>query len=124
MKTYTARYERGDDGNWLVEVVEEPRIHTWGRSLHSARGHIREAAELWFEAEDFELVDELPAWVRRPLARAVPARAEAERAAEAAAEATIDAVRTLTDQGMSRRDVAGLLGISYQRVQQLVAEAS
>jgi predicted RNase H-like HicB family nuclease len=124
MTTYTARYERDDEGNWLAELVEEPRIHTWGRSLHTARAHIKEAAELWFDSDDLEVVDQFPKWVSRPLARAVPAREKAEKAAEAAAEATVNAVRSLTEQGLSRRDVADLLGVSYQRVQQLVAEAS
>ncbi|MDZ7732497.1 MAG: hypothetical protein U5R31_04730 [Acidimicrobiia bacterium] len=70
------------------------------------------------------MVEEFPKWIIRTLEDTVPVREEAERAAEAAAQATIEAVRSLTDQGLSRRDIADLLGISYQRVQQLVAEAS
>lgn len=123
MTTYTARYERDDEGNWLAELVEEPRIHTWGRSLSSARAHVHEAAELWFDAGPVAVIDEFPTWISQPLGETVPVRREAELAAEAAAEATINAVRSLTDNGLSRRDVADLLGVSYQRVQQLVAEA-
>jgi len=120
MTTYTARYERDPDGNWLAELAEEPRIHTWGRSLATARVNIREAAELWFDTEELAVVEEFPDWLRSPLDRALPAREEAERVVEAAAAATLDAVRELTSNGLSRRDVADLLGISYQRVQQLV----
>ena len=124
MNSLTVRYERDDDGNWLAELVEEPRIHTWGRSLSSARANIGEAAELWFETGDLTLVEEFPNWIVRTLEDTLPVREEADRAARAAAQATVDAVRSLTDQGLSRRDIADLLGISYQRVQQLVAEAS
>ncbi len=120
MTTYTARYERDADGNWLAELAEEPRIHTWGRSLATARANIREATELWFDIEELTVADEFPEWLRSPLDRALPAREEAERVVEAAASATLDAVRDLTDHGLSRRDVADVLGISYQRVQQLV----
>jgi predicted RNase H-like HicB family nuclease len=123
MTTLTARYTRDDDGNWLAELVEEPRIHTWGRSLATTRTNIREAAELWFEADEPVVVDEFPDWVRAPLDQAVPAREEAERVVEVAARATLDAIRDLTDNGLSRRDVADLLNISYQRVQQLVEQA-
>lgn len=122
MTTYTARYERDADGNWLAELAEEPRIHTWGRSLATTRTNIREAAELWFDIEELAVVDEFPTWLRSPLDRALPAREEAERVLEAAAAATLDAVRELTDNGLSRRDVADLLGISFQRVQQLVEQ--
>lgn len=120
MTTYTACYERDDEGNWLAELVEEPRIHTWGRSLASARVNIREAAEVWFDAEDLTIEDRYPDWVVGPLSEVLPARQEANRVIEAAAQATLDAVRDLTDNGLSRRDIADLLGISYQRVQQLV----
>lgn len=124
MKKYTARYERDAAGNWLAELVEEPRIHSWGRSLSSARTNIHEAAELWFETDDLALEEQYPSWIARPLAKAIPARREAERAADEAARATVHAVRSLTDRGLSRRDVAEVLGLSYQRVQQLLAEAS
>jgi transposase-like protein len=49
------------------------------------------------------------------------ARMEAEQAGTTAQESTVSAVRQLTDMGLSRRDAADLLGISHQRVQQLLA---
>lgn len=123
MTTYTARYERDVDGNWLAELAEEPRIHTWARSLATTRANIREAAELWFDVDELVVIDEYPTWVSSPLDLALPAREEAERVLEAAAAATREAVRELTEKGLSRRDVADLLGISFQRVQQLVDQA-
>jgi transposase-like protein len=49
------------------------------------------------------------------------ARDDAERAGSKAQEATIEAARRLAEMGVSRRDAADLLGISHQRVQQLLA---
>ncbi|MEQ8719422.1 MAG: type II toxin-antitoxin system HicB family antitoxin [Acidimicrobiales bacterium] len=123
MTTCTARYERDAEGNWLAELAEEPRVHTWARSLATTRAKIREAAELWFDIDELVVIDEYPTWVTSPLDLALPAREEAERVLEAAATATLEAVRELTDNGLSRRDVADLLGISFQRVQQLVDQA-
>jgi transposase-like protein len=53
--------------------------------------------------------------------RVSQARSKAEQAGEGAREATQEAARRLTAMGLSRRDAADLLGISHQRVQQLLA---
>ena len=51
------------------------------------------------------------------------ARREADQAGTKAQRATTTAVKRLTDLGLSRRDAAELLGLSHQRIQQLL-EAS
>jgi predicted RNase H-like HicB family nuclease len=45
---------------WYAQVGEEPRVHTFGRSLRSAVDHLRDAASLWFELDvaDIELIPE------------------------------------------------------------------
>jgi hypothetical protein len=53
----------------------------------------------------------------------VRARSAAERAGAKAQQQTLEAVKALTDLGLSRRDAAELLGPSHQRVHQLL-EAS
>ena len=55
--------------------------------------------------------------------RAARARTEADRAGEKAKEQTARAAKLLTDLGLSRRDTSELLGLSHQRIQQLL-EAS
>ncbi len=66
-ETYTAVYER-DGEAWLVEIAEEPRVHSQGPSLVAARGGIREALARWLETdpEELRIVDNfrLPAQIR------------------------------------------------------------
>jgi predicted RNase H-like HicB family nuclease len=126
MKIYTATYQRDRDGVWLVELVEEPRVHTFGRTLAKAREHVRDAAALWFDVapDSFDLVDDvrLPRKAKASLERARAERGRAQAAQETAVTRTRDAARALVDdEHLSMRDAAELLGLSHQRVQQLLA---
>ncbi len=90
-------FERDDDGYWLVELEEEPRVHSYGRTLAKAREHILDASTLWFEVapEELNLVEDirLPAPVKASLELARQEREHAQMAQEAAAGATRDAAR-------------------------------
>ena len=101
MRKLTAVFERDDDGYWLVELEEEPRVHSYGRTLAKAREHILDASTLWFEVapEELNLVEDirLPAPVKASLELARQEREHAQMAQEAAAGATRDAARQLTD---------------------------
>lgn len=126
--TYTAVFERGRDGFWEVELVEEPRVHTYGRTLAKARAYIREATAGWFDVgeDSFDVVEEmhLPKAVKDPLSRALRGRERAEAASAAALTMTREAAEALVRTGqLSTRDAAELLGLSHQRVQQLLAAA-
>jgi predicted RNase H-like HicB family nuclease len=126
VKTLTAVFQRDEEGYWLVELAEEPRVHTYGRTLAKARQHIFDAAALWFEVspEEFNLVEDirLPAPVKARLELARREREHAQAAQEAAAGATREAARALVREGrLSVRDAAEVLGLSHQRVQQLLA---
>ena len=50
--------EREKDSRWTVELEEEPRVHTWGKTVEQALARVREAAALWFQTDedDIELV--------------------------------------------------------------------
>ena len=52
VNTYTARLERENDGRWTVELAEEPRVHTWGKTVDQALTRMREAAALWFQTDE------------------------------------------------------------------------
>lgn len=111
-----------EDRAWLVNVAGTPGAHTFGRSLAEAKRHGTEVVALWFELEpdQFEIdwdvrLGDLAIAVKQ--ARAAMAHADADRLRRD------DAVRALTQAGMSYRDIAELLGLSHQRVAQ-IARAS
>ncbi|MDQ3679996.1 MAG: type II toxin-antitoxin system HicB family antitoxin [Actinomycetota bacterium] len=125
-KTYVAVYERdGADDAWNVHVKGLDGCHTYGRSLRQAQSRIREALGLWLDTDPASLTirDQLPAQLTAVADRVSRARSDAERAGSKAQQQTAQAVKTLTGLGLSRRDAAELLGLSHQRVQQLL-EAS
>ncbi len=124
MKTYTARLEREKDGRWTVELEEEPRVHTWGKTVYQALARVREATALWFQIEEdqIELVPwpMLPKSAGRTVEQARQAREQARSADRLAVERTRKAAAALTSRGISMRDAAAILGISHQRVHQLL----
>ena len=125
-KTYVAVYERdSEDDAWNVHIKGLDGCQTYGRSLRQAQGRIREALGLWLDRDPQTLIirDELPSSLSTVADSVARARQEAERAGTRAQEETTRAVKRLTDLGLSRRDAAELLGLSHQRVQQLL-EAS
>ncbi len=125
-KTYVAVYERDDeDDAWNVHIKGLDGCQTYGRSLRQAQARIRDALGLWLDRDPQTLLirDELPRSLTAVADSVARARREAERAGTKAQEETTRAVKRLTDLGLSRRDAAELLGLSHQRIQQLL-EAS
>lgn len=125
-KTYVAVYERDpEDDAWNVHIQDLEGCQTYGRSLRQAQTRIREALGLWLDRDPQQLAirDELPADLSAVAETVTRARREAEQAGTRAQEEMSRAVKRLTDLGLSRRDAAELLGLSHQRVQQLL-EAS
>lgn len=124
MKRYTVRYERDEGGWWVASVKGIRGCHTQGRTLDEARRRVREALGLVVaNAEAAELVDDvrLPREVRRTLAEFHAARSRAEREQQKARAAAKTAVRELRRRlKLGVRDAGTLLGISHQRVQQIV----
>ena len=128
---YVVRFDRdADSGWWVVRVPGIPGCLTQGRSIAEGRRRIREAMALFIDeaaAEQATLVDDvrLPGDVMRQIRLVAAQRALAERVRENANEVTRAAVKQLTRQaGLSVRDAAEMLGISYQRVQQLAGGGS
>ena len=123
VKNYRIVYELDESGHWIASVPAVKGCHTYGRSIHEARERIREALGLFVrDASRARLSDDirLPAGVRSLLARQREARSRAEREQQRARAVVSRAVVALTEElGLSVRDAGELLGISYQRVQQL-----
>jgi predicted RNase H-like HicB family nuclease len=125
MARYVVSYERDEGGWWTAELRGVPGVNSDGRTIADARRRVREALSLAIgdePAENAELVDDvkLPADVRRAVRRAVATRARADKLQAAALAATRTLVKELTRRhGLSVRDVAEMLDVSHQRVQQL-----
>jgi predicted RNase H-like HicB family nuclease len=124
VKTYRAVFELDESGAWIVRIPAIRGCHTYGRTLNQARRRIREALSLWVDDAEDALIEEqvrLPATARLALQRAKRARERAERAQSRAQEETERTARALLDElGIGMRDAGELLGLSHQRVQQLV----
>lgn len=124
VKSYTARLEHEKDGRWTVELEEEPRVHTWGKTVDQALARMREAAALWFQTDEDQITlvphPVLPKTTERTVEQARHARDQAKNADRLAIEQTRKAAAALTSRGISMRDAAAILGISHQRVHQLL----
>ena len=134
--TYVAEVERDESGNWVADVPALRGVHTHARTLASLRSCLQHAIALWLEVGRMdagerdphvdrdtitvELQVKLPAKARRATVGARRRRERARSAEAEAATATRDAARALVESGLSRRDAAELLGLSHQRVQQLL----
>jgi predicted RNase H-like HicB family nuclease len=130
-KRYTVRYELDEDGVWVATIPKLPGCVTQGRSIAQARKRIREALAAYTGdsrmAKAAELVDDIDV---RALGGASAElvgkinreRAELESRKRAVTRSTAQAARKLAKAGLSVRDVGELLGLSHQRVQQLLEQ--
>jgi predicted RNase H-like HicB family nuclease len=128
--TYHARFTLENDA-WLAQIEEIPQVHTFGRTLGKAREYIVDALALWLDESadairsriEFEIPD-LPGPIRQAAQLAVGARELAERVNAEAAELMTAAAATLVVDGhLSIRDAAEILGLSHQRVHQMLPDA-
>ena len=125
-KNYTARFERDEDGWWVVTVPELPGCHTQARSIAQGERRIREALAAVLDDDKAAAAATFTQDIRAPreLARVAAALVKA-RAKQAAADRetlrlTDAAVALIDESGLSVRDAARVLGVSFQRVQQLM----
>jgi len=119
-----------DEDAWMVWLKADERCHTDGRTIDEARVRIVDAAELWLSYEEDREVDESIRYelvetfdLGRHTDEVVAVQEDRKALAvieERLAKHTRSAAKALTKLGVSRRDAAELLGISHQRVQQLV----
>jgi len=121
---YTVRFERDESGQWIATVPRVRGCHTYGRSLDEARKRIREALGLFVtNADTATLVDDirLPVKARTMLRKVRNARTKARLEQARAARMAQEAAGTLRKRlRLSVRDTGQLLGLSHQRVHQLV----
>jgi predicted RNase H-like HicB family nuclease len=125
--TYRVVLERDESGSWIARVPAVPGCHTHGRSLVEARRRIREALSLWVDDSDrADLIDDvqLPRDALAAVSKSRRSRARLTTARANAAASTAEAVSYLVDElDLSVRDAAYMLGLSFQRVQQVAGPA-
>ena len=83
---------------------------------------IREALAAWLDRDPdgLAIASEWPRELEDVATKVSQARRDAASSAQAAGAATAKAARRLQRMGLSRRDTADVLGISHQRVQQVL----
>jgi len=117
-------FERDTDGWWVAWVPGVPGCHTQGRTLAQARERIKEALAVSLDKEELpDLVETIrfPKDVDHVLSSFREIRADAENALVRAKAVTRRAAVVLTAKwGVSLRDAADILGLSHQRVAQLI----
>ena len=132
MKMYHATLELdAHSGQWMADIEGLP-VHTWGRTLGKVKEYAHEAlaAHLDVAAADVRShivfrTPQLPAPVLEALGAAEHARSEADTATVRAADARAAAAGALVRQAhLSMRDAAEILGVSHQRVQQLLSPSN
>lgn len=116
-----AIFERDSARAWIVSVPSIPGCHTFGWSISQAKKRLEEVLRLW-GADPRQVKTELRIGpnAQHAVAAAQRAREDADDAAEQARRTLAEAVIELEGFGYSRRDTATLLGISHQRVQQIL----
>lgn len=123
MTTYTVTAERTAKW-WVLQAVEAPGAISQVARLDQAE-QIKEAiAFVTGEAEDsidIQVQPALPSEAEEARERAAAYREVAERANTAAAAESRRAARELVSAGMTMRDVGTILGVSFQRAQQLAS---
>lgn len=124
---HTGDFHREGDV-WVAEVREVPQAHTYGRTLARTKEHLRDALALFLdvpiEAVDIMVHIDGVGGATELVDAAINARQQAERLNEEARQATSRAAIALVRVAkLSFRDAGAALGMSHQRVEQLVSDA-
>lgn len=122
---FHVRYSRDEGGWWVASVRGVRGCHAQGRTVDEARRRVREALGLFVDNADAAmLVDDvkLPADAIKAVRRYSQLRRAAAEQSRRASAAGRRAVEVLTRGALklSARDAAKLLGLSHQRVHQLL----
>src|SRR2546426_146656 len=121
-RKYTVTVSRDQVDGWLAEVKGLDGVRTSARTLESLGDRVKEAIAA-AGAPKGEVGYEYPRDIIRPILLNDQARGRATVAEEAARAQTVQTARELQKAGLSLRDVAYLMMVSHQRVQQLIADA-
>ena len=124
---YTARARRSGSW-WAIDVPELSGVYSQARRLDRVESMARDAIALFLDVDpatlEIRVETNLPSELRRDVDAVGRLRAEADRLQAESSGAMRHLTQELLGRGLSERDAAAILGISHQRVSQLVhAEA-
>jgi len=123
-RVYEVTAER-DGGRWFLRASELPGVFSQVRRLDQADGMARDAIAAFLDipgdAFDVVVAVRLPSDLQRDVAGVSYLRDQIDRTEREYAERTRRlAKRLVQGEGMTVREVGRVLGLSYQRVSQLV----
>lgn len=129
-RAFSVVYERDDNNRWFVRCPDVQGAHSHGRTLASSRRNIREAIAIVLDLdkeEGFDLSEEIRLGdesLQDAIEQATERRELALASERVAAVATRSAILRALESAdtLSNRDLAELLNLSHQRVQQLASE--
>ena len=125
--THSYRVEAVRSGNWWsITVPELSGVFSQAKRLDQVEATAREAIAMMLDIAEAEVgsleVDVTPpATVVEVLKRLEDFVATANEATDAATAARREAAQLLRDEGLPIRDVGELIGVSHQRVSQILA---
>ncbi len=127
-KSYTARCERSGDW-WAISVPELRGVHTQARRLEKVESMVRDAIALLLDVPsdsfDVKLEPVLSRDLQKKVGRARKARDDAEALQHEAAIASADVASDLVRNAhLTVRDAGRVLGLSHQRIAQLLKPPS
>ena len=120
--TYQAVYQREPDRRWTVRIPDVPGCHSYGRTIAQARERIREALGLFVDHADTADIEDdvrLPKSVSKQVQAARQLREKVTREEREMVAAQRKAVYAIRRLNLGHRDAGQLLGVSFQRAQQL-----
>lgn len=125
MKTYRVVAERSGKW-WAAHVPDMAGVHTQARRLEQVEAEAREAIALMLDVEPESIAvrvePKLPDAVSALVAAVAAAHAVTENAQVKEREAAREAAQALVvDLGLPQRDAGKILGVTHQRVQQILA---
>lgn len=126
MAKYVINYKPIEDGWWLATVKGIDGCLTQGRNIKQTKERIREALSLYVDdASSAELIDNflLPSATKQAVAALTKARTKAAEQQSFNQRETAKLAKQLFESyNLSIRDIAEIIGVSHQRVHQLLAK--
>jgi DNA-directed RNA polymerase specialized sigma24 family protein len=115
-----------EEGWWVIDIPEFD-LATQARRLDQVESMARDAVATWLDVSPDSFDVRITPQFDEDLTKRLSAlRAERERAEQAQARATAEARQlavSLHAEGLKVRDIGHMLGVSYQRAQQLIQES-